>query len=96
MTEPHSPGPTAAADRLWSVTRGADLTVRQWGDECLVHHALSNNTHRLSAWAAEVLFELAEAGPASQAVLAERLAMAPTDIDLALTTLSRLDLVCPC
>ncbi|MBA4344639.1 MAG: hypothetical protein C0423_21070 [Methylibium sp.] len=70
--------------------------MRQWGDECLVHHALSNNTHRLSAWAAEVLFELAEAGPASQAVLAERLAMAPTDIDLALTTLSRLDLVCPC
>lgn len=70
--------------------------MRQWDDECLVHHALSNDTHRLSAWAAEVLFELAEAGPASPAVLAERLAMTETDIDRVLSTLSRLDLVCPC
>lgn len=86
----------AAATGLWTVSAGADLAVRQWGDECLVHHALSNDTHRLSAWAAEVLFELADAGPASPAVLAEHLAMAETDIDLALTTLARLDLVCPC
>lgn len=93
----HAPIDSAAAtESSWTVTSGANLAVRQWGEECLVHHALSNDTHRLSAWAAEVLFELAEAGPTSASTLSRQLAMTQDEVLAVLTTLAQLDLVGPC
>ncbi|WP_157256191.1 hypothetical protein [Pelomonas sp. Root1217] len=48
----------------WALTYGADLSIRVWGDDCLVHHALSNDTHRLAAWLVPALRRLAEQPPA--------------------------------
>lgn len=48
----------------WALTYGADLSIRVWGDDCLVHHALSNDTHRLAAWLAPALKRLGEEPPA--------------------------------
>ena len=48
----------------WALTYGADLSIRVWGDDCLVHHALSNDTHRLAAWLVPGLRRLAEQPPA--------------------------------
>jgi hypothetical protein len=54
----------------WSLTYGADLSIRVWDDDCLVHHALSNDTHRLAAWLVPALRRLAEQPPASLEELA--------------------------
>ena len=34
----------------WKLTSGADLAIFVWGEECVVHHRLSNDTHRMAAW----------------------------------------------
>jgi hypothetical protein len=39
----------------WTLSYGADLAIRVWGDDCVVHHALSNDTHRLAAELAELM-----------------------------------------
>ncbi|HMM86326.1 MAG: hypothetical protein ACLGIT_11390 [Gammaproteobacteria bacterium] len=36
--------------------------MRRWGDEVVVHHALSNDTYRLSAQAGEALAALTTSG----------------------------------
>ena len=76
----------------WCLTPGAEFAVRCWGDECLVHHRLSNDTHRLSRWAAELLQTLG-AGPASIGELAHRHDRDPAELEAALQTLAGLDLV---
>lgn len=81
-----------AAPEIWCLTPGADLAVHCWGDECLVHHGLSNDTHRLSRWAADLLRTLGQ-GSMSCAALARHQDMDPTDVDEALKTLAGLDLV---
>jgi hypothetical protein len=42
----------------WQIARHSNPAVRQWGDEYVVHHALSNDTYRLSAAAGQILTEL--------------------------------------
>lgn len=59
MTTP-DPVPTPR----WALTYGADLSIRVWGDDCVVHHGLSNDTHRLAAWLVPALRRLAEQPPA--------------------------------
>lgn len=54
----------------WTLTYGADLSIRVWDQDCLVHHALSNDTHRLAAWLAPALLRLGEQPPASLVELA--------------------------
>ena len=42
----------------WQISRSAAPAIRRWGDECVVHHALSNDTYRISARAGMILTEL--------------------------------------
>lgn len=72
----------------WTLTYGADLAVRVWGDDCLVHHALSNDTHRLAAWLEPALSRLAQPQPASAEELAELMG---TDTDGAVDALQQLE-----
>lgn len=80
----------------WTLTHGADLDCRFWGDECLVHHALSNDSHRLAAWAGLLLMAVDEQPEASSEVLAEQFELPATTIDDTLAALARLDLVRRC
>lgn len=77
----------------WTLTPGADLACHFWGDECVVHHALSNDTHRLAAWAGQLLLSLEEAGATSSEHLAERLERDPDEVEQALAALAQLELV---
>ncbi len=85
----------SAAPR-WTLTYGADLAIRVWGDDCLVHHALSNDTHRLAAWLVPALQRLGAEPPATLDELAE---LMDADTDTArdvLQQLERLSLARPC
>jgi hypothetical protein len=72
----------------WALTYGADLSIRVWGDDCLVHHALSNDTHRLAAWLAPALERLGEAPPAH---LDELAALMDADAETAADALQQLE-----
>lgn len=78
------------------MTYGADLSCRFWGDECLVHHALSNDTHRLAAWAGRLLMALTGMEAASTEALAEYLDQDADEVESALAALAELDLVRRC
>jgi hypothetical protein len=71
----------------------ADLAWRCWTDECVVHHRLSNDTHRLSIMAAEILIELAQQGELDELELARRHDLAIEDMRTILQQLAQLDLV---
>lgn len=80
----------------WALTYGADLSIRVWDGDCLVHHALSNDTHRLAAWLVPALERLAQQPPAA---LDELAALMDADLESAadaLQQLERLLLVCRC
>ncbi|CAN5209817.1 hypothetical protein BH11PSE10_BH11PSE10_16540 [soil metagenome] len=80
----------------WMLTYGADLDCRFWGDECVVHHALSNDTHRLAAWAGHLLLALQRGALPAGELHALQEDIDPTDIDEALSSLALLDLVSRC
>lgn len=42
----------------WQIAADAAPMLHRWGDEFVVHHALSNDTYRLSAHAGEALVAL--------------------------------------
>lgn len=46
---------------VWRIARGAAPALRRWGDEFVVHHALSNDTYRLGLNGGLVLAALAAA-----------------------------------
>jgi hypothetical protein len=52
--------------RRWRILPGAEPAVHRWGDEFVVHHAMSNDTYRLSVTAGRILSEImmAAIGPA--------------------------------
>lgn len=75
---------------------GASLVCRRWDDECVVHHALSNDTHRLTSWAGQLLMALEERRALTTDELAARLNLEPTDVDAALLSLAQLELVRQC
>jgi PqqD family protein of HPr-rel-A system len=80
----------------WMLTYGADLACRFWGEECVVHHALSNDTHRLSAWAGQLLLSLADGARSSAELSTLHAELDAEDIDAALTSLAGLELVRRC
>ena len=53
---------SATHDHLWRIAPGASPAVRVWDGEYVVHHALSNDTHRLSEAAGRILLKLVAAG----------------------------------
>jgi hypothetical protein len=80
----------------WRVAAGADPVVRPWGDECVVHHGLSNDTHRLLAVAGHALQALASRGQASAAALAEDCGEDVDEMESILRALEALSLVTEC
>jgi len=78
---------------VWTLLEGSDLAFQWFDDECLVHHALSNDTHRLAGWAAGLLAALVEMSPASRQALADRCGLDVDDVTAALDSLADLELV---
>ncbi len=81
----------------WRIDSATDPKFFVWGDEVVVHHALSNETYRLSAQAGRVLAALsaaAAAGTASPAGWAPD--PADAEIQDTLLALAELGLVTPC
>ncbi|MCE4538707.1 hypothetical protein LXT12_15755 [Pelomonas sp. P7] len=91
MTRPPSSSPPR-----WTLTHGADLSIHVWGDDCLVHHALSNDTHRLAAWLVPALRRLGQQPPATLEELATLMEADEDSARDALEQLERLLLVEPC
>jgi hypothetical protein len=86
----------SAPTARWALTYGADLSIRVWGDDCLVHHALSNDTHRLAAWLAPALRRMAEQPPALVEELAALMDADPETAADALLQLEQLLLIQRC
>lgn len=55
----------------WRLTDGHDLRLRCWDEACVAHHLASNQTHRLSLGAGQVLELLLSQGSQSATELAE-------------------------
>ena len=94
----------AAPSRLWRIADQAGLAWRRWDGEhrpasgpptgeYVFHHALSNDTHRLSDAAGIVLLRLMEGGETEEAVLAEACGLHQEDLDVILSALAKLDFV---
>jgi hypothetical protein len=82
-----------ASPRRWRVAEHADLTSRYWDGEFVFHHALANDTHRLSDAAGRVLLQLAQAGEQDLESLALACELPVADAELILSELAKLDLV---
>jgi hypothetical protein len=72
------------------------MIVRVWDDECVVHHALSNETHRLVASAARILIELAATSSGSASTDGPGSTLDDAEALEVLQVLSRLELVTRC
>jgi hypothetical protein len=81
----------------WRIDSAADPKFCVWGDEVVVHHALSNDTYRLSAQAGRVLAELSTAAAAGT-TSPVGWAFDPGDAEIqdTLLALAELGLVTPC
>ena len=72
----------------WRLADGSSPCVVWWGDECVVHHLVSNDTHRLSAPAGRLLERLCRG---------ERVVVADDSADtLLVEALAGLGLAVPC
>ena len=90
---PPSAGPEGA--RL-TIARDAKLAWRAWDDQIVVHHALSNDTHRLAEPAGTLLHILATDGPQSPEPLAHTCSLAPDEFESVVDALIELNLVVWC
>jgi hypothetical protein len=80
----------------WQLAEGVDLRLRRWGDEFVVHHALSNDTYRLGLAGGLVLETLADADvPLTAAALASP-GLPQAAVEEALEALAELGFVSPC
>ena len=77
----------------WRVLAHAGLVWRHWDGEYVVHHALSNDTHRLAETPGQLLAHLATAREQTTAQLAQHFLIDETDIEYVLEELARLDFV---
>jgi hypothetical protein len=80
----------------WSIPQGADLRWYRWDDEYVIHHGLSNDTHRLSADAGRVIEAFQSHGPQETFALAGRCELDTEALKLVLAALAELDLVARC
>jgi len=79
--------------RFWRIADQSGLAWRHWDGEYVFHHALSNDTHRLSQAAGVVLLQLLKSGETEQAALAERCELDNEDLDVILSALTKIDFV---
>lgn len=80
----------------WRIRADADLTWRFWDGEYVVHHALSNDTFRLSEDAGRLLVRLARGDSQTSQTLAEACEMSGSDPRATLEELARLGFVARC
>lgn len=88
--------PDSASPPHWTLTHGADLAIRVWDEDCVVHHALSNDTHRLAAWLVPALQRLGEQPPAGLDELAALMEVEPATATDTLQQLEQVLLVRRC
>ena len=88
-----SVGPEGA--RL-SIARDAKVAWHAWDEQTVIHHALSNDTHRLAEPAGALLHILATDGPQSPESLAHTCTLAPDEFDSVVDALIELNLVVWC
>lgn len=80
----------------WTLNAQADLSCRHWDGETVVHHRLSNDTHRLAEPAGWVLDRLAAAVALDANEIAADSPYAAADLTPALDALTRLGLIARC
>lgn len=80
----------------WSLAYRAALASHRWADEFVVHHALSNDTHRLSELAGCILQVLGTTGALDAEELARKVGRDTEEVDAALAALEALDLIARC
>jgi PqqD family protein of HPr-rel-A system len=90
-----TPAPTTMPDR-WRLDALADATWRHWDGETVVHHRLSNDTHRLAEPAGWILERLAAGECLTIDALAAKGAYAREALAAAVHALASLDLVRQC
>lgn len=83
----------ASVSRHWRVPAHASLVWHCWDTEYVFHHALSNNTHRLSEIPGQLVVYLATTGEHSARDLAQHFLLDETDTEEVLTELASLDFV---
>ncbi len=77
----------------WRVPEQGNLVWRHWDGEYVFHHALSNDTHRLSEIAGQLVVHLMAAGEHSTQDLATHFDWDEPGIDDILNELATLDFV---
>ncbi len=82
-----------SARRQWRIPEHANLVWRHWDGEYVFHHALSNDTHRLSEIAGQIVMFLATSGEHSEHDLAQHLCLDEIDTQDILKELANLDFV---
>lgn len=82
-----------SAPRRFRIADHADLAWRYWDGEYVVHHALSNDTHRLSYAAGRVLMQLAQFGENDVESLALACELPVCNVELILSELAKRSLV---
>lgn len=80
----------------WSLDPRADLCLRHWGGETVVHHLLSNDTHRLAEPAGWVLDRLRAGGALAADDIAAGSPYDGADLGPVLEALSQLGFVVQC
>lgn len=80
----------------WRLVAEANVEWRFWDNEYVVHHALSNDTHRLSQFAGRLLSELRQSGSLHTDSLAQGCAAYSDEVAETLAVLEELDLVERC
>jgi PqqD family protein of HPr-rel-A system len=93
--DPAQPVQPTALSR-WCLVSEADASWRCWGNEYVVHHALSNDTHRLSRLAGALLSVLRQHGSLDADALARQCAVHGDEVAETLAALEELDLVARC
>jgi hypothetical protein len=80
----------------WRLAAGADPALHTWQGEYVVHHALSNDTHRLSEPAGRILLELRAAGTQGAREPGRSFALSDDEAHATLTALAELGFVTQC
>jgi hypothetical protein len=80
----------------WRIDAHAAPALHRWQDEYVVHHALSNDTHRLSEPAGLILQELMAAGVAGVARPGQACALTDEAVQACLAALHELGFVARC
>ncbi len=80
----------------WRIVPDAAPAVCRWSDEYVAHHALSNDTYRLSATAGQILTELMAAETGRAVDMGNTASMEAADAERSLSALAELGFITQC